>query len=370
MRKDLLRRSVRGALILGLSAVAASAQAENWADRTTFHGFMSTRYSVTDSPLYFQDTRDNNGISEDGSFYGTKFGLNVTSVVSDQMTVAAQMFSAIQEDNYHTHLDWAFARFDLSDAFAVRAGKIKYPVGIVNEYVDVGVSYPWIQPPLVIYSESPSGPQATRESYTGADVLWNTVSGDWTFGADLFSGQVDLTGMTIKKMVGLTARADWNDAIMVQASHYTGDMAPDDPTSMMGMMMDGKSHSATVAGVKMDWHNIVAYAESAKVKMDVTMMGITPMNSDSWYATLGYRFMGRYLPHYTYQKWDQDDGDGQEISTIGFNYSVSTNAVVKLEYSNIKTDGTGLFVDSSVPPVPTAPSGDVKMTSVGVDVVF
>jgi hypothetical protein len=97
-------------------------------------------------------------------------------------------------------------------------------------------------------------------------------------------------------------------------------------------------------------------------------LGMTPMNSDSWYATLGYRIMGRFLPHYTQQKWDQDDGDGQEISTIGLNYSVSTAAVVKLEYSNIKTDGTGLFVDDSG--VPTAPAGDVKMTSVALDVVF
>jgi len=368
MRNDLLRRSIRGALILGLSAAGASAQAENWTDRTMLNGFMSTHYSVTDSPLYFEGTRPDNGINEDGSFYGTKLGLNITSHVNKQMTVAAQLFSAIQEDNYQTHLDWAFARFDLSDAFAVRTGKIKYPVGIVNEYVDVGVSYPWIQPPIAIYSESPSGPQATRESYTGGDVLWDTNSGDWTFGTDLFAGQVDLTGMTIKKMIGVTARADWNDAIMLQASTYTGDMAPDDPTTPMGMMMDGKSHSSTVAGVKMDWHNIVAYAESAKVKMDVKMAGMTPLNSDSWYATLGYRIMGRFLPHYTYQKWDQDDGDGEEISTIGFNYSVSPSAVVKLEYSNIKTDGTGLFVDNTG--TPTAPAGDVKMTAVALDVVF
>jgi len=369
MKHTILKRSVRGALVLCLSALGASAQAENWTDRTMFNGFMSTHFSSTDSPLYFEASRPDNGINEDGSFYGTKLGLNFTSHVNQQMTVAAQLFSAIQEDNYQTHLDWAFTRFDLSDVFAVRAGKIKYPVGIVNEYVDVGVSYPWIQPPIAIYSESPSGPQATREAYTGADVLWNQGTGDWTFGTDLFAGQVDLTGMTIKKMIGLTARADWNDAIMVQASYYTGDMAPDDPTTPMGMMMDGKSHSAAVAGVKVDWHNVVAYAESAKVKMDVTMMGINPNNSDSWYATLGYRIMGRFLPHYTHQKWDQDSGNGHEISTIGLNYSVSTNAVVKLEYSNIKTDGTGLFVDATGA-APATPVDDVKMTSVALDVVF
>jgi len=368
MKNNNLRRLIRGALILSLSTLAVSAQAENWSDQTTINGFMSTRFSVTDESLYFNGTRPDNGISKDGSFHGTQLGLNLTSRVSDQMTVAAQLFSAIQEDNYATHLDWAFANFSLSDAFTIRAGKIKYPVGIVNEYVSVGVSYPWIEAPLAIYSESASGPQATRESYTGADAVWSDIRGDWTLGADLFGGQVDLTNMTINKMRGATVRAEWNDAVLLQVSSYTGSMSPDDPTTPMGALMDGKSHSATLAGVKVDWNNIVAYAESASVKMDIKMAGVSVMNSDSWYATLGYRVMDRFLPHYTYQNWEQDDGDGHKISTLGINYTVSRNAVVKLEYSNIKTDNNGLFVDDVG--VATAPAGDTKMTSLAVDVVF
>jgi predicted porin len=241
-------------------------------------------------------------------------------------------------------------------------------VGLVNEYVDVGVSYPWIQAPLVIYSTSPSGPQATREAYTGADVLWTKYIGDWTVGADLYGGQVDLTGMTIKKMRGITARANWNEQIVMQASTYTGDMMAADPTTPMGMMMNKKSHSATEVGAKVDWNNVIAYAEWAKVKMDVKMMGVSTNNSTSWYTTLGYRFAHRIVPHITYQDWKQGDGDGHKISTIGINYIVSPEAVLKLEYSNIKTDKAGLFVNDTG--TPTAPSGDTKMTSIAVDVVF
>jgi len=368
MRIDTLHRFVRGALILCLGSIALSAQAENWSDQTTIKGFMSTRFSFTDESLYFHGTRQDNGINKKGSFHGTTMGLNLTSKVSDKMTVAAQLFSAIEEDNYATHLDWAFADFSLSDVFSIRAGKIKYPVGLVNEYISVGVSIPWIEAPLAIYSESASGPQATRESYTGADAVWSANRGDWTIGADLFGGQVDLTGMTINKLRGLTVRAEWNDAVLLQASGYTGDMSPDDPTTMMGMLMDGKSHSATLAGVKVDWNNIVAYAERASVKMDVKMMGVTVMDSDSWYATLGYRIKGRFLPHFTHQSWKQDDGDGHRISTLGINYTLSSNAVVKLESSNIKTDGNGLFVDNTG--AATAPAGDTRMTSLAVDVVF
>ena len=368
MRQDRIRHSKVGVLALCLFIWGTSAQAENWADRTTINGFLSARYSVTDESLFFHGGRQDNGINNDGSFHGTNLGLNVRSRISDRLTVATQFFSSIEDENYATTLDWAFARIDLSDAFAVRAGKIKYPVGIVNEYVNVGVSYPWIEPPLVIYSDSQSGPQATRKGYTGADVLWSHYEGNWTLGADLFGGQVNLTGMTIKKMRGITARADWNDMVLLQASTYTGEMVAGDPSTAMGMMMDGKSHSATLAGIKVDWHNIVAYAEGAKVKMDVKMMGVATMDSDSWYTTLGYRIADRILPHVTYQDWSQGDGDGHQITTIGVNYTVSPQAVVKLEYSTIQTDKAGLFVNDSG--TPTGPGSDVNMTSVALNVVF
>ncbi len=346
-----------------------STQAANWADRTQINGFMSARYSVSDDPLFFHGGRTDNGINEDGSFHGTKLGLNITSRVTDRLTVASQLFSSIEEEGYATHLDWAFARYALTDELAVRAGKIKYPVGLVNEFVDVGVTYPWIEAPLVIYSESQSGAQATREAYTGADLLWNRYLGDWSLGGDLFAGQVDLNGMTIKTMKGLTANATWDDAVTLQASWYRGDMMPDDPTSMMGMMMDEKEHSATLVGAKVDWNNIVGYAEWADVSMDVkNMMGVSIMDSKSWYVTLGYRFKGRILPHYTYQQWEQGDGNGHEIATLGVAYTVSPNLVLKLENSTIKTDGAGLFVDDM--DMAASPGGDVNMTSIAVDVVF
>lgn len=368
MKQHRLHRSIPGALALCLFAAGMPAQAENWADRTVINGFLSARYSVTNDPLFFQDTRQNNGINQDGSFRGTNLGLNVTSRISDRLTVASQLFSSIEDNNYATGVDWAFARFNLSDDFAVRVGKIKYPVGLVNEYASVGVTYPWIEPPLAIYSTSSSGPQATRKGYSGADVLWNHNVGDWTLGADLFSGQVSLTGMTVKKMHGITARADWNDMVTFQASNYSGKMIPDDPTTAAGMMMNNKTHSATVAGAKVDWNNFLFYGEKAKVKMDVTMMGVKTMDSDSWYATLGYRITDRILPHYTHQNWKQGDGDGHKISTFGINYSLSPNAVVKLEYSNIKTDKNGLFVNDAG--TATGPGHDVHMTSFAVDVVF
>jgi len=265
--------------LLGLLLWGSMAMAEDWVDRTNVSGFYSARYSIADKSAYFHGGRST-GVNKDGSFQGTKIGLTITSQVTDDFSVAMLLMSAADHDKYSTHADWAFASFSLSDEFTLRAGKIKFPVGLVNEYIDVGVTYPWINAPTLLYSEESVGPQATREAYTGSSLLWERSFDDWTLGGDVFGGQVDLEDMIVKKLMGLTVRADWDHSIEFQASAYQGEMYTNIGdmamvNDMMNMMvaMNEKSHSAKLIGVKVDWNNIIAYAELAKVTMDVTMMG-------------------------------------------------------------------------------------------------
>lgn len=355
--------TIGGAMLMGL--MTHSAYAADWTERTNISGFSSMRYSTTDEAEFFHGDTET-GINEDGSFQGTKLGLTVSSQVNDDLNVAMLLMSAADHESYGTHVDWAFASYTLNNDFTVRFGKIKFPVGLVNEYVDVGATYPWINAPILVYSEETAGAQATREAYTGASLLWEGDVGDsdWTVGTDLFFGQVDLEGMTVKGVLGLTVRANWNDLIELQASTYEGKMHTD-PTGMMAMM-NKKNHSAQLIGAKMDWNNVVAYVEAAQVEMDVTMMGVKTGASDSWYATLGYRF-GKFLPHFTTQEWERDNGNGHQISTLGLAYSLSDSMVLKVEQSRIETDNfatkAGLFEAS--------PSdGSTDMTTVAVDIMF
>ncbi|HHH35204.1 MAG TPA: hypothetical protein ENK48_00060 [Gammaproteobacteria bacterium] len=356
------KRLLQAGAILGLVLPSQLLWAETWVDRTRVDGFFSTRYSITDEKTAWLGDHDSAGIDKDGSFYGTKLGLNISSNLSDRVTVATQLFSAIQDDSYVVHVDWAFATFQLNDTLALRTGKIKYPVGIVNEYVEVGVTYPWIQAPVVIYSEQMQGPQATRESYTGGSLLWDISAGDWAWTLDVFGGQVGLEMMDVRQMIGATGRANWDDTVIFQVSGYQGKMETDTSNPMMGPM-NNQEHAAVVGGVKIDWNNWLVYSEVAKVTMDFEdMAGVAAGDSDSWYATLGYRF-GKWLPHVTYQDWERKNGDGQQISTVGLNYNVSNQVVVKAEFSQVDTDGDGLFED-------TPENDSMNMFSLAVDTVF
>jgi len=384
---------IKGAVMIGAAMMASEGIAANM--ETKIDGFLSTRYSVSDDPAFYLEHREDNGINEDGSFYGTKLGLNISTQVNEKMSVATQMIATIQEDGYAMALDWAFANLDLSPGLNLRVGKIKYPVGLVNEYVDVGVTYPWINAPSVVYSELSTGPQATRESFTGASLLMNKMVDDWTYGADLFAGQVDLTGMTIKSLVGLTVRANWDDIVELQASTYSGEMNADNPNMCnsvlqgmggtcvqpdggianvgMGRAMDGNKHKATIVGVKADWNNFIAYSEFASVEMDA-MNGM--MDSDSWYATVGYR-VNSWMPHVTVDDWEQESGYGQSSTTVGLNYSLSPKSVVKLEVSQVKSNrltSVMMFTNAGVNSIglfDSAPEDDsTQVISVALDTVF
>jgi len=358
-----------GVSLLGLSLLSPGVLASNWVERTDISGFFSARYSLTDEKAYFDGDRDtglnmDTGINDDGSFQGTKLGLMISSQINNDLSVAMLLMSAADHENFGTHVDWAFASFRLSDEFTLRTGKIKFPVGLVNEYVDVGATYPWINAPLLLYAEETAGPQATREAYTGASLLWEGDVGDWSLGSDLFFGQVDLEGMSVKGTLGVTARANWDDTIEFQASTYQGEMNSD-PTGSLAIMNE-KDHSATLVGVKLDWNNIVAYAEAASVEMDVTIVEKRPGDSDSWYVTLGYR-IGKFLPHITRQDWERGNGNNQQISTLGVAYSFTDSMVLKAEQSRIEMDDfanqKGLF---NVSPA----DGSVDMTSIAVDIIF
>lgn len=348
------------------------------AEQTTISGFMTTRYSITDEEAMLDGGFDQEGINEDGSFRGSKLGINLRTRISDRVRFASQFVSAIEDNDYDTKVDWAFISFRLNDEFSLRTGKIKFPVGLVNEFVDVGIAYPWVSPPRVIYSQSPQGPQAIREGYTGASLLWSRHIGDWSISTDLFGGQVNIPMMKVKGMGGLSLEADWLGKVRFKTSTYTGEMKAANPVSGMGAMMDGESHGAVTAGVEVDWHNLVTYAEWADVSMGMEdMQGVSVGDSESWYATLGYRFFDRLLPHATYESWERETGNEHIIRSLGVTCNLTPRVAFKLEQSRIDTEGTGLFVDGtglrndpSRLGDPIAPDGDTNMTSIAVDVVF
>ncbi len=350
--------------VIGLGLFSTLAHAGDWTDRIVVSGFASANFHVTNESLAF-DGGENIGYDKQGSFKGTRYAFNVRTELNDRVRFSSQVIGTKEED-YAVHMNWFFATLTVTDTLELRGGLLKFPVGLVNEYVDVGYTYVWLRAPAVIYSElgPPNGPQMIREAYTGGSVLWNYSLGDWTLSADAFGGEVALEGASVRKLLGATVKADWSDMVQIQLSRYAGTMMGVDDTNltpMMAAMMEGATHEATLAGVKVDWNDIIFYAE----KGDVTMGGMKSMKGSNWYATLAYR-LGDFTPHVTYQSLNQGEGeDKQTTLTAGLRWDVLPSMAFKAELSRIETTaGVGLF------PKDSNPAGSVTMIGLGADLVF
>lgn len=355
--------------LLAASLCSSPVLAENWADRINVTGFMSAKYQKIDKDLFFNgddgthDDGERGGttttaIGKDGSWTGTMLGLNLNTAIDDRITLAAQLLATLEDGDYAVHLDWGIVSYALTDEFRIRAGKIKFPTGIVNEYVSVGNAYPWITPPMLFYTEESDGPNITREAYTGASALWEYSSGDMNMNADVFGGEIKLEGMFLRNVTGAKFHIDWNEEINFQASYYRGIMRGPEMRAMEGL-----AHTNVALGMRIDWNNIVGYAEWADTDMETRMM-----NGSAWYTTWGYQ-MGNWLPHLSYQYLEKPEGTAaqlqeQTMSTAGLRYDLSDSADIKFEYSVIKTEkGRGLFTET-----PTDKS--INMFGVAIDVVF
>jgi len=344
--------------LLLVSLCSSPAVAENWADRINLTGFTSAKFQLIDEGSYFNGDK-NTGIGEDGSWRGTMLGLNLTIPVSDRITIASQFLSTQEDNNYALHLDWGFVAVGLTDEVKFRAGKLKFPTGMVNEYVSVGNAYPWITPPRLFYSEDINGPNITREAYTGADALWEFSSDDINVSMDFFGGEIKLDEMNVRKMGGVKLALDLDEEITFQASYYRGTMR--NTTGHMSIM-EGRIHSNFSLGMHVDWNNIIGYTE-----WGATDMQTEAMDGTSWYTSWGYQ-MDNWLPHLTYQQFekgkDSTSPQKQKMITAGLRYDLSDTVDLKFEYSIIKTDkGQGLFNSTPL-------DDNVNMFGIAIDAVF
>jgi len=344
--------------------VVLPAQAADWTDRVTVSGFASANYFRTDDPASFND-QAGQGHDDQGSFSGTRVGINIRAKINDKFRFASQLFSVKQEDNYSVHLDWGFGTLQLSENVDFSAGKLKFPIGLVNEYVDVGYAYPWLVAPQSLYSRlgAPNGPQVTREAYTGANLLWTIPYEDWTYDVNLFGGEVNLEGTNVRQLGGIVLKADWDDQLLIKLSSYQGTMRnvdiEDNPA--MSAAMEDQKHRVNSFGIKADINNYLAIFEISNVKMG----DLSAMKATTWYSTFGYQ-LGEFLPHLTYQQYKQGDPveDDQTTVTLGLRWDILKDVAAKFEISQIKLDsGLGLFAEQ--------PEDDtVTMLGIGIDTVF
>ncbi len=362
-------------------AVAASlllcyASAPLAIENIQFNGFFTVGAAVSNSDV---DTQNGN-ISDDVGFAeDTRIGVQISADINKRMSVTAQLLgSADQGQSFDAEFDWGYLNYALSENIDVRGGKIKFPTFLISEYIEVGYAYPWIRPPVEVYSSNPI------TSITGADLLMRFRVGDSDllvqpyFGTasnedalvpqealpalGLPPGTVEYANFDAKNMAGINVALSGTLGT-VRAGYLATQVSASD----FGITSNEDVTFWSVGG-NLDWQNIIVYSEYFEREIDGAANAFFP-SQKGWYATLGYR-IGRFLPHITYATLKDNNSNSdpgvaleQQSVTAGLRYELGTGAALKLEVQRIEPDdGTrGLLM---------SPVDDINIYSLAVDVIF
>jgi hypothetical protein len=358
------------------------------------------------------------GITDDVTFErDTRFGLQISSDITEKMSVVSQILARADKNNFNAIIEWAYIDYKITDYASVHAGKIKQPVYLVNDYVEVGYAYPWIRPPGEVYMFN-----NPLNTVNGIELLLQFPVGKGTLSFQPYLGSNsddipntqgskfeadNIYGMDIKYSgKGYTAHASaFTCDVKTKGQFNTTANFPGIGTVPVAVDLNGKGKCDVYAtGFNLDIKNVVVYAEYQNRKTDKSLEKAFG-DTSAWYTTIGYR-IGKFLPHLTYARSDGTasnnglPGNGaatvgpgnpasgasfnfpvaiQQSVTAGLRYEVNDSAALKVEYQvvNIAQDqrtldqngGTnyGLFnTDFNRAP----PQKNVGIMSVALDVIF
>ena len=406
-----------------LSAAIVSVLASTPAQAIQFDGFMTAGaakiVTIDDADkgnIYIGSLGDR-GITEDLTFEkDTRFGLQVSSDITDNMSVVAQLLGRGDQGNFNAIIEWAYIDYEFHDTTSIHVGKIKQPVYLVNDYVEVGYAYPWIRPPQeVYYSNNP------LNTVNGIELLLQFPVGKGTlsFQPYLGSNRDEIANgggayFEAENIYGIDIKYSGR-GYAVHASNFQCEVkvfgtpfvqSADLVGGEVLVDLDGSKGDCNVSstGFNLDLANVVVYAEWQKRTTDETLSRAFG-DTESYYATLGYR-IGKWLPHLTFASIEGEastvglptNGAAEVVTgpatgfninfpvaiqtsiTAGLRYEVNDSAALKFEYMvvDVEQDPTelasanqgfnyGLFNTNFDQ---LGPQDKVGIMSVALDVIF
>lgn len=141
--------AMRIGLLLGITAVVAAAEQGDFVDSLNLeaHGFVSFGYLDSARNNWLGPT-----VNGTGEFW--EAAANVIARPLDRLRIGAQLFARdlVKYDNGRVDLDWAYADYRFADAVGFQAGRVKLPLALYNESLDVDAARTQIFLPPAVYA--------------------------------------------------------------------------------------------------------------------------------------------------------------------------------------------------------------------------
>ena len=315
----------------------------------------------------------------------SKFGAQLSYGITDTLGVTVQATAKAQQDEWKANLEWAYLSLQANDQLMLRAGRLRSPVYMYSESLDVGYSYPWLRLPDEVYS------QVQLTNYEGIDAVYTVPLSYGSVSVQVAAGQAknreqfaldDLYDIDYDRIFAASVSLATNTYGTLRIGYSEADITADirpviqlSPSVALPLSLrsyDEQKGKFTSIGYQYDNGTWLTANEWTSRMIESDNTG----NIDAFYL-MGGRRLGDFLPHLTYAQMD-DDAGRQSSWTLGLNYQATPTVVVKGEYKRVDTSGgaAGVFVQTAQESFDVgagrtpARNYDGDIVSVGVDFVF
>jgi len=300
----------------------------------------------------------------------SKMGLNLTNELTNEYTFAAQLIAKdrVEDDKDFTlKEDWVFIKYQASKNTSFRFGKLRLPIWLISDYLDVGYLYPWTESPIEVYSQSSfnngNGISAQHifrfDSFDlKAELFFTNSNFTQEFTANTFGVGIaeDFTVMNVE------ANFEW---LLLKATHaYANDVKGNTFVSggvpgtdaRLKIPFDTKYKFTNIA-IKIDKRGWEVYSEFAQSGSNSS---IQEAIFKAQYLTIGRRInkLFVYLSYniylYDFRKSYSVTSNSVTVTTpeyesnqnsihFGTNYQLSSNTIFKVQVSKYSVDESNTY---------------------------
>ncbi|PSW07406.1 hypothetical protein [Photobacterium lipolyticum] len=288
-------------------ALLSEQQASTMSDRFTFNGFASVAMQVSDNDAGFAGAT-NQAEFDNGSLVGLQGSFNVAEGTDVTVQLVAR-----GEDDWDPEVEWAFISHHFDNGLTARAGKLRLPLFMLSDYLEVGYATPWVRVPEEVYGT------VVVSSFTGVDVLYDIELDDSTVSLQAFGG--NRTVSASKSSLGVETKfrdiiggvVSWTDeTVTLRASYTQAKVNGDEDWNIDGNvipMTTFDSDKATFIGLgaRYDQGNFFALSELTRTEVEGFYQDV-----DAAYLTLGYN-VNSLTPYVSVARSETKDNDERAV---------------------------------------------------------
>lgn len=302
-----------------VALLKAQQQGVDWTDRVKLNGFATFGVGKANNDAGYH------GYDEDVAFdQDSLMALQATFTVTDKTQAVFQLIGR-GNDDWDPEFEWAYLSTELSDSVTLRGGKLRLPLYMLSDYLEVGYAYNFARPSSEVYELVPIN------AYDGMDMLIKVELGDAVLTIQPFYGHSSTAAFSFDDLLGIGNLLEWEE-FSFRFSYAEAELDGG------GVIYDGE-----FLGVGFQYDNGMwnVMAEYIETEAD----SVVP-DYESSYISVGYRF-GRWTPYVMYSTGETTDDDeragipaafntndfSRTTWSFGIRYDVAQGMAIKLDYS-------------------------------------